>query len=67
MKGLLPILLLGGAAVWFLSQQPKTAKATTKKVETFKPAEIFAQKTVAPKTSKVATAAKKIVAKAKKK
>lgn len=62
MKGLLPILLLGGAALWFLSQQPKKAKATTttKKVETFKPAQIFAQKTVAPKTAKVLKAAKKI-------
>jgi len=66
MKGLLPILLLGGAAVFLMSQKKAKATTTTKKVETFKPAQVFAQKTVAPKTSKVATAVKRIV-KAKKK
>jgi hypothetical protein len=42
MNNLLPVLLLGGAAWWFLSQKKKQPEK--------KPAEFWAQQTVAPKS-----------------
>lgn len=62
MKGILPILLLGGAALWFLTQQKAQAKTAEKPKTGAQAAKVFAQKLVTPKT----TVKKTVIAKAKK-